>query len=292
MIGRQDMRHRSDLRRSLKNSARTMKGTFVTPTPAPLLSVMDDSKKKNYLEITSSFPFFGGEDEPNSGANAGAGAGNGTGSGGNSTATSSSGSGNGEDPIKKLQSDPTALAQLLSQSQTLNTTVADLTAKLEAATTENAGFKQKQEEADAAQRTKEQNQEIEINKLKGQIENLAKILQEKVIENAIGNNSKYQWNSIRQVRSELDMSKLKVNLDVDKGIAEIDGMDAELDRIATASSWLVKSAEVINDAGTGSSRRRNSGNPPRPPQGPQDAAAKRAAAMKRYPVLATGVPAQ
>lgn len=272
------------------HNSRTPKGSAMqtpsNPTPAPLLAVLDDSAKRNYLNILDAYPIFGGEE--NNGGN-GSGEGNENGGSGNGNAAGGSGGSGDEDPIKKLQSDPNALAQLLSQSQTLTSQVQQLTEQLNTASTENQTFKQQQEQAEAAQRTKEQNQEIEINKLKGQLENLTNILQTKVIENAIANNAKHQWNSTRQVQGELDMSKLKVNLDIDKGIAEIDGMDAELDRIATSSPWLVKAATTEQQPGpTPQTRQRTSGNPPRPPAPPQDKAAKRAAAMKKFPVLANG----
>ena len=261
--------------------------TATNPTPAPLLAVLDDTSKRNYLNILDAYPIFGGEENGGNGS----GEGNENGGSGNGNAGGGSGGGSGEeDPIKKLQSDPNALAQLLSQSQTLTSQVQQLTEQLNTASTENQTFKQQQEQTEAAQRTKEQNQEIEINKLKGQLENLTNILQTKVIENAIANNAKHQWNSTRQVQGELDMSKLKVNLDIDKGIAEIDGMDAELDRIATSSPWLVKAAvdQTQQTQQTQQTRQRTSGNPPRPPAPPQDKAAKRAAAMKKFPVLANG----
>lgn len=295
MTGHQDTRHKP------QSNSRTPKGSamsnFASPTPVRLLAILDDSVKRNYMEMVNAWPIFGGENDENGSGGSGSGSGESGGSGGNGNSTSGAGnaagggSGDGEDPIKKLQSDPNALAQLLSQTQTLNSTVSDLQTKLEAATTENAGFKQKQEESEAAQRTKEQNQEIEINKLKGQLETVTALLQQKVVENAIASNAKHQWHSARQVQGELDMSKLKVNLDIDKGVAEIDGMDAELDRIATASPWLVKNVENQNSGGNGNGtppRQRTSGNPPRPPAGPQDKASKRAAAMKKFPVLANG----
>ena len=273
------------------HNSRTPKGSAMqtpsNPTPAPLLAVLDDSAKRNYLTILDAYPIFGGEENGGNGS----GEGNENGGSGNGNAGGGSGGGSGEeDPIKKLQSDPNALAQLLSQSQTLTSQVQQLTEQLNTASTENQTFKQQQEQTEAAQRTKEQNQEIEINKLKGQLENLTNILQTKVIENAIANNAKHQWNSTRQVQGELDMSKLKVNLDIDKGIAEIDGMDAELDRIATSSPWLVKAAveQTQQTQQTQQTRQRTSGNPPRPPAPPQDKAAKRAAAMKKFPVLANG----
>lgn len=279
------------------HNSRTPKGSAMqtpsNPTPAPLLAVLDDSAKRNYLNILDAYPIFGGE-ENNGGNGSGEGTGNGGSgngnAGGGSGGSGSGGSGTGnEDPIAKLQSDPNALAQLLTQSQTLTSQVQQLTEQLNTATTENSTFKQQQEQAEAAQRTKEQNQEIEINKLKGQLENLTNLLQAKVIENAIANNAKHQWNSSRQVQGELDMSKIKVNLDIDKGIAEIDGMDAELDRIATSSPWLVKAVTTDQtQQTTQQTRQRTSGNPPRPPAPPQDKAAKRAAAMKKFPVLANG----
>lgn len=233
MTGHQDTRHKP------QSNSRTPKGSamsnFASPAPTRPLAILDDSAKRNYMEMVNAWPIFGGENEENGSGGSGSGSGDGSGSGGNGNGASGAGnaagggSGDGEDPIKKLQSDPNALAQLLSQTQTLNSTVSDLRTKLEAATTENAGFKQKQEESEAAQRTKEQNQEIEINKLKGQLETVTALLQQKVVENAIASNAKHQWHSARQVQGELDMSKLKVNLDIDKGIAEIDGMEAELD---------------------------------------------------------------
>lgn len=272
------------------HNSRTPKGSAMqtpsNPTPAPLLAVLDDSAKRNYLNILDAYPIFGGEENGGNGS----GEGNENGGSGNGNAGGGSGGGSGEeDPIKKLQSDPNALAQLLSQSQTLTSQVQQLTEQLNTASTENQTFKQQQEQAEAAQRTKEQNQEIEIKKLKDQLENLTNLLQTKVIENAIANNAKHQWNSSRQVQGELDMSKIKVNLDIDKGIAEIDGMDAELDRIATSSPWLVKAVTTEQtQQTTQQTRQRTSGNPPRPPAPPQDKAAKRAAAMKKFPVLANG----
>ena len=269
------------------HNSRTPKGSAMqtpsNPTPAPLLAVLDDSAKRNYLNILDAYPIFGGEENGGNGS----GEGNENGGSGNGNAGGGSGGGSGEeDQIKKLQSDPNALAQLLSQSQTLTSQVQQLTEQLNTASTENQTFKQQQEQAEAAQRTKEQNQEIEIKKLKDQLENLTNLLQTKVIENAIANNAKHQWNSSRQVQGELDMSKIKVNLDIDKGIAEIDGMDAELDRIATSSPWLVKAVTTEQtQQTTQQTRQRTSGNPPRPPAPPQDKASKRAAAMKKFPVL-------
>ncbi|AHG24404.1 hypothetical protein PBI_OAKER_13 [Mycobacterium phage Oaker] len=249
---------------------------------SPVLAGMDMAQKQNYLKITSAWPIFGGEDnKPDDQGDNGTQSGNASGG--------SSGDGKDDkkdDPIAKLQSDPNALAQLLSQTETLASQVQQLT-------TENADFKQKQEQAEAAQRSKEENQEIEINNLKAQLENVTNILQQKVIENAIANHAKHQWNSVRQVKGELDMSKLKVNLDIDKGIAEIDGIDAELDRIATSSPWLVKAAEQQPpNPQQPQQRQRTSGGAPRPPAPPADKASKRALAMKKFPVLATGVPPQ
>jgi hypothetical protein len=190
-----------------------------------------------------------------------------------------------DDPIAKLVADPAAVTQLLAQ-------VTELQNAVTAAQTENATFKQKEADAARAQQTLEQQQQTDIENLKVEMAKRDNIIKAKTIENAIVGQTEYQWNSVRQMMAELDMGALEVNIDIDKGIAEVKNMGAQLKTIAEKNPWLLKPADPIVDPAAPPAppapRQRGSGQPPRPPAAPQDKDAKRREAMKRMPVLQGG----
>lgn len=201
------------------------------------------------------------------------------------------------DPIAQLQSDPNALAQLLTQVQTLTQSTSQLQQQLGLVTTERDSYLQKEKDAELAQKSKEEQLETQINELKAAQEKRDNIIRQKIVENAIAANNKYEWQNSRLVQGELDQTKLEFNVDIDKGIAEIKGIDAELERIASAHTYLVSKNKAEPPADPTQQQqpqapRRSTGAPPRPPAAPEDKDAKRKRAMKAFPSLsaASGPP--
>jgi hypothetical protein len=186
-----------------------------------------------------------------------------------------------EDPIAKLQNDPNALTQLLSQVQALTT-------KLGEVTTERDGYKTKEENTRRAQQTKEEQLQTDLDNEKVKNEKLFNILKSKIVENAISNAKGYEWYSTKQVMAELNNEAYEVDIDVENLSGTVsDGINAEIKRIATQCPWLVSKDKTKTPDGQ-QPPRRPSGTPPAPPTGDAAKLSKREALIKKYPVIVQG----
>ena len=186
-----------------------------------------------------------------------------------------------EDPIQKLQSDPNALSQLLSQVQAL-------TNELNKTATERDSFKTKEEQARRAQQTKEEQLQVDLDKANANIERLHNVLKTKIVENAISGAKNYEWHSVKQVMAELNPEAFDVDIDMDKAEGTVSGIDSEIKRIAQQCPWLV-SKDRSKPADDGRPRpTRPSGSPVAPPSGDAAKLTKREALIKKYPVIVQG----
>jgi hypothetical protein len=186
-----------------------------------------------------------------------------------------------EDPIAKLQNDPNALSQLLSQVQALTT-------KLGEVSTERDGYKQKEESTRRAQQTKEEQLQTDLSKEQERNQKLFNILKTKIVENAIANAKGFEWHSVKQVMAELNPEAFEVDIDEDKLEGTVSsGIDAEIKRIAQQCPWLV-SKDKTKTPDNNQQPRRPSGSPVAPPSGDSAKMAKREALIKKYPVIVQG----
>jgi hypothetical protein len=188
-----------------------------------------------------------------------------------------------EDPIAKLQNDPNALTQLLSQVQALTT-------KLGEVTTERDGYKTKEESTRRAQQTKEEQLQTDLDKANLRNEKLFNILKQKVVENAIGAQSNYEWHSIKQVMAELNGEAFEVDIDEEALTGTVKGIESEIKRIATQCPWLVSKDKSKPSGGDDGKPRpqRPSGSPVAPPTSGDAKLSKREALIKKYPVIVQG----
>ena len=194
-----------------------------------------------------------------------------------------------EDPIKKLQSDPNALQQLLQQ-------VSKTSADLANVSKERDTLAQEKDKAARAQLTKEENLQKDLEAAQAQVEvyhevviNVSKQMEFLNAAGAAG----IQFNSLRQAMAELDDNNYKIDVDVDNRQAVIDGIDNEVKRIAKENPWLVKNAANNDDQNNGGQRRpgrpAGTGAPPTPPRGNQGGKQQRRdGLMNRFPVLMQG----
>ena len=187
-----------------------------------------------------------------------------------------------EDPIAKLQGDPNALSQLLSQVQAL-------TGELNKVSTERDGYKSKEEQTRRAQQTKEEQIQTDLDNERIKNEKLFNILKTKIVENAISNAKNYEWHSVRQVMAELNPEAFEVDVDVENLSGTVSaGIDAEIKRIASQCPWLV-SKDRSKPADDGRVRpTRPSGSTVAPPTGDAAKLSKREALIKKYPVIVQG----
>jgi hypothetical protein len=186
-----------------------------------------------------------------------------------------------EDPIQKLQSDPNALTQLLSQVQAL-------TAKVTEVTTERDSYKTKEESARRAQQTKEEQLQTDLDKERQRTEQLFNILKQKVVENAISNAKGYEWYSIKQVMAELDEKALEIDIDTESLTGTVTGIDSELKRIAQLCPWMISKDKTKTPEDGQRRPQRPSGTPVAPPTGEAAKLSKREALIKKYPIIAQG----
>jgi hypothetical protein len=242
----------------------------------PTAFMMNDEKK-----IINSFPFFGGTTPTPT-----------TTDPEKTTGTPAGGTGEQEDPIAKLQSDPTALKNLLEQ-------VSKTSADLATLTQERDSLASEKEKQTRAQLSKEENLTKDLENATLQIEKLTNVVQNVAIANAfIEKSGDIKWNSVKQAMAELQDGNYSVNIDIDNGVAEVEGIENEVKRIAKDFSWLVKSAGVpeVQDGGkvapVGRAGRPGqpaaTGLPPAPPKGNQGKQARRDGMMNRFPVLMQG----
>ena len=188
-----------------------------------------------------------------------------------------------EDPIAKLQSDPNALSQLLSQVQALTT-------KLGEVTTDRDSLKTKQDQAARAQQTKEEQLQTDLDNERLKNEKMFNILKTKIVENAIAGQNNYEWHSVKQVMAELNGDAFEVDIDVDKLEGNVKGIESEIKRVAQQCPWLVSKDKSKPPSGDGNPppRGRPSGTAPAPPTGDAAKMSKREALIKKYPVIVQG----
>ena len=187
-----------------------------------------------------------------------------------------------EDPIAKLQSDPNALSQLLSQVQALTT-------KLGEVTTDRDSLKTKQDQAARAQQTKEEQIQTDLDNERLKTQKLFNILKAKIVENAIGAQSNYEWHSVKQVMAELNADAFEVDIDEEQLTGTVKGIESEIKRVATQCPWLVsKDKSKTPDNNNQQRPQRPSGGPVAPPTSGDAKLSKREALIKKYPVIVQG----
>lgn len=188
-----------------------------------------------------------------------------------------------EDPIKKLQSDPTALQQLLDQ-------VSKATGDLAKVTKDRDTLATEKDKAARAQLTKEENLQKDLENAQLQIESQHEVIVAMAKQNAfLTSSGDVQWNSIKQAMAELDENNFSVEVDLESRTANVENMNNEVKRIAKDFPWLVKSAANPDGNGTGSGRGPGrppgTGAPPAPQRTGQPNKQRRDAMMNRFPVL-------
>jgi hypothetical protein len=189
-----------------------------------------------------------------------------------------------EDPIAKLQSDPNALRDLLNQ-------VNKLTADHQNATNALTEIEKEKEKQARAQMSKEEQLNTDLENANLQIEKMNNVIRTVALQNAfVTKSGDTQWNSIKQAMAELDENNYTIDIDLDNGVAEVNGIDNEVKRISKDFPWLVKSAGVtdVNGGARGPGRPRTTGAPPAPPKGNEAKKDRRDSLMNRFPVLMQG----
>lgn len=179
--------------------------------------------------------------------------------------------------LSKLAKDPNALQQLLSQVTTLQS-------DLQATKTERDKFVQEQEKAARAQMTREENLEKDLTAAHETIKQMDQVIRSTALTNAFLSQSDYQWNSIKQAMSELSDSEYQIDVDLEKQVATVSGMDKAAARIAKDFPWLLKPTGDPN--GQQSNGPRSTGGPPAPPAGSSGPKADaRESMMKKFPAI-------
>lgn len=193
-----------------------------------------------------------------------------------------------KDPVKKLLGNPDAVAALLQQSSNVQSQLTEALAKIQT-------FEQEKTAAEQAKLGKEEQQAAQITNLEAEVAKRDAIIGAKILENAVARNTQFEWENVGDVLSKIDPNTIKTTIDIDKGVAEVEGVEVELKRIATEFPYLVKKDKARPDETVDTTtqqqqpRQRTSGNPPRPPSLPQDKAARREAVMKKFPTLMAGM---
>ena len=185
-----------------------------------------------------------------------------------------------EDPIAKLQADPNALSQLLSQVQALTT-------KLGEVTTDRDSLKTKQDAQTRAQQTKEEQLQTDLDNERLKNQKLFNILKAKVVENAIGAQNNFEWHSVKQVMAELNNDAFEVDIDEEALTGTVKGIESEIKRIAQQCPWLV-SKDKSKTPDNQQRPQRPSGGPVSPPTSGDAKLSKREALIKKYPVIVQG----
>lgn len=228
------------------------------------------------------FPIFGGTSpEGGSGGKAGGDDSDKSGKAGtagkagteSSTTTSASGGGGGDADSQ--------LADLLEQVATLNQTVQQQAQQIQ-------GYTQKEEQAQRASQTREQNLENDLNSANQTIEQMDAVIQFLAVENAIQGYKDAEWHNPRQVFSELRDGNydFEVSVDLEGGTASVNGIEKALAQIAKDSHWLVSNRKT--EAPNGNQQQnatRSSGQPPGQSTQSGSAAERRAALIDKFPVI-------
>jgi len=239
---------------------------------------------QNYADAKSVFPIFGGtapeapaasttgsESPPDHAAN------------GNEATPSHSEPPSGGDSTPSPEGlSPEQVGDLLKQ-------VGDLTNKLSVLQQENNTFKAKEQQAERAKQTREQQLETDLTEAQQVIAKMDAVIKHTAIINAIQGAKDLEFHSARHVMNELDMESFELDVDLDSGTATVTGIENELKRIAKEMPWLVSKDKAASPDPTRQPRNpRGSGTPPAPPGGSNDKQTKRAALINKYPVIAHG----
>lgn len=237
-------------------------------------------------KILDSYPFFGGTTPETTAGTSGD-------PQGKTENQPSGGTGAEEDPIKKLQSDPTALQQLLQQVSKQSSDLANVAKERDTLATE----KEKQARAVAS---KEENLQKDLESAQFQIEAQHEVIVGMAKNNAFlsaAMSANVQFHSLKQAMAELDENNFSVDVNLDERKADVQGIENEVKRIAKDFPWLVKTT-ANNDEQGGSGR--GPGRPPHrpggtgaPPQAPKGGSQgnkgqRRDSMMNRFPVLMQG----
>lgn len=189
------------------------------------------------------------------------------------------------DPLEKLRNDPNALTQLLSQVQTLTTQVTTLTQ-------ENTNFKDAKTAEERSKLAKEQQLEQDLANERMKTEKAVNLLTAKTLENALLTHKDYQWHDTASALAKLDQGAIKTTIDIEKGVATVEGLENEVKRIARENSWMLSKGPA--EPGTPPATPPNpaapvagrpTGTPPAPPNTDAAKAAKRNGLIDKYPVI-------
>lgn len=191
------------------------------------------------------------------------------------------------DPLERLKNDPNALTQLLSQVQSLTNQVTQLT-------TENTGFKEKQTQEERSKLAKEQQLEQDLANERLRTEKAINLLTQKTLENALLTHKEYQWHDSASALAKVDQNAIKTTIDIEKGVATVEGLDNEIKRVARENSWMLskgpadppKAGDQPNPAAPVAGR--PTGAPPASPSANADKAKQRTSMIDKYPVIAHG----
>lgn len=177
---------------------------------------------------------------------------------------------------------PEQLADLMKQ-------VADLTKTVTEVTTENTTYKTKQEQAEKATRTNEENLAKELETSADVIAKMDAVIKHTALVNAIQGFEDNKWHSIASVMAELQEGEFDITVDLENGVATVTGMDKALKRVAKDAHWLVKN-DVTQGTPTGTPTigKPGSGAPPAAPAAPGSPAERRASLLNRFPVIGAG----
>lgn len=186
------------------------------------------------------------------------------------------------DPLAELAKDPAKLQQLLTQVSTLTTQLTDAQTKVDAAETEKTA-------AARAKQTKEEQLQADVENRDILLAKATAIIQQKVLENALITHKDYQWHDPKDALRNVDMNLVKITVDIEKGLAEIEGMDKEAKRIATEKPWMLKpGADTQQPVNGNQPPVRATGAPPAPPTTDAAKIARRNELIGKHPVISHG----
>ena len=226
------------------------------------------------------FPLFGGEDEE----------------GGNTTTT-------GEQQNSTTQPAGGSATQQSNSTTTQNggnDQTVELQAKLDKAINDLAeanksikNFEKKETDAQRATQTREQNLQTDLDTANQTIAQMDAIIRHSALVNAVQGLKNYEFHSVRHVINELQDDEFDVDVDLEKGVATVTGIEDAIKRIAAKEPWLIKQKDAQdqnNGNGTPRAPKPGSGAPPVGGGGATKgmSAEKRAAMMKRFPVIGMG----
>lgn len=183
--------------------------------------------------------------------------------------------------ISETQVDPEKVSELLKQ-------VSELTGKISSLSKENETYKNKEQEAQRAQQSREETLEQDLTEAQQTIHQMDQVIRYTAIINAIQSNPDLEFHSAKHVMRELDMEAFDMNVDLENGTATVNGIDTELKRIARECDWLVKHnnrAGGDTNGGSPKPKVRSSGAPPAPPGANGAKANRRQDLSKRFPVI-------